>query len=201
MAHSMTLAPTPVGRLLGLLGVIGGGFLLLGYIRLDEWTPDLFNLRLIAFNIGAIAIAIGVHLRQASAGRLLSLSAAVFAIIANAAYSLFILKVVAAPGQVSGPDYQPFVVAAALAVAMWLGDAWFGLVTFRLRVLNRWSSLALFVGSMAAFIGMGNWGLAPADTIQEKVVLIGVALHGFAWILLGLEVAFRRRPAPPAATA
>jgi hypothetical protein len=36
---------------------------------------------------------------------------------------------------------------------------------------------------------------------MEKVILIGVALHGFAWVLLGLELAFRRRPATPAATA
>lgn len=201
VAHSMTLAPTPAARLLGLLGVVGGAFLLLGYINLDAWTPDLFNLRLLVFNLGAIAIAIGVHLRQAHAGRLLSLSGAVPVVIANAIYLVFTLFLVAKPGQLGGGDYQPVVLFFLSAAAMWLSDAWFGLVTFRLGVLNRLSALALFIGSTAAFLGMGNFGLAPRDSVLEKVILIGVALHGFAWVLLGLELALKRRPAPPAATA
>jgi len=201
MAHSMTLAPTPAGRLLGLLGIVGGAFLLLGYINLDAWTPDLFNLRLLVFNLGAIAIAIGVHMRQAHAGRLLSLSGAIPVILANAIYLVFTLFLVAKPGQLGGGDYQPAYLFFLSAAAMWLSDAWFGLVAFRLGVLNRWSALALFIGSTAAFVGMSNFGLAPRDSAMEKIILVGVALHGFAWVLLGLEVALRRRPAPPAATA
>ena len=201
VAHSMTLAPSPAGRLLGLLGVLGGGFLLLGFINLDEWTPDLFNLRLLVFNLGAIAIAIGVHMRQANAGRLLSLSGAIPVVIANAVYLVFTLMLVAKPGQLGGGDYQPVALFFLSAAAMWLSDAWFGLVTFRLGVLNRWSALALLVGSAGAFVGMGNFGLAPNGSVMEKIILTLVALHGAAWILLGLEVALRWRPAPPTASA
>ncbi|MEP7379656.1 MAG: hypothetical protein ABI725_08875 [Chloroflexota bacterium] len=198
MAHSMTLAPTPAGRLLGVLGVFGGVFLLLGFINLEQWTPDLFNLRLIVFNLGAIAIATGVHLRQASAGRGLSLSGAAPVVVANAIYLVFTFLLVAKPGQLGGGDYQPIGLYILSAAAMWLSDAWLGLVTFRLGVLNRWSALALLVGSIAAFVGMGNFGLAENGSIAEKVILTGLALHGLGWVLLGLEVALRRRPAPTA---
>ncbi|HUP83714.1 MAG TPA: hypothetical protein VM284_05960 [Candidatus Limnocylindria bacterium] len=198
VAHSLTLAPTPAARLLGLLGVLGGAFLLLGFIQLDAWTPDLFNLRLLVFNLGAIAIAIGVHMRQSKAGRLLSLSGAIPVVVANAVYLVFTLMLVAKLGQLGAGDYQPVLLFFLSAAAMWLSDAWFGLVTFRLRVLNRWSALALVIGSLAAFVGMGNFGLAPNGSAMEKIVLTGVALHGAAWILLGLEVALRRRPAPTA---
>ena len=100
-----------------------------------------------------------------------------------------------------GGDYQPATLFALSAAAMWLSDAWFGFITFRLGVLNRWSALALLIGSLAAFTGMGYFGLAPNGSVMEKVILTLMALHGLAWILLGVEVALRRRPAPPAATA
>lgn len=196
VAHSLTMAPTPMSRILGLLGIVGGGFLLLGFINLEAWTPDLFNLRLLAFNLGAIAIAVGVHVRQSSQGRLLSLSAAIPAILANAAYMLFTLKLVAQPGQLGPGDYQPINLYILTAAAMWLSDAWFGLVTFRLGVLSRWSALALAAGSVASFVGMGNFGLAPTGSFADKIILALVALHGLAWILLGLEVALRRRTSP-----
>jgi hypothetical protein len=201
VAHSMTIAPSPAGRLLGLLGVIGGGFLLLGYINLDEWTPDLFNLRLLLFNLGAIAVGLAAYPRHAAVSRPLALAGTIPVVAANLAYLLFTLKLVAQPGQLGPGDYQPVGLFILAAAAMWLTDAWFGLVAVRMNVLNRWSALALLVGSIAAFTGMSNFGLAPSGSLMEKVILIGVALHGFAWVLLGLELAFRRRPATPAATA
>lgn len=201
MAQSLTLAPTPASRVLGLLGVIGGGFLLLGWINLDEWTPDLFNLRLLAFNLGAIAVGLAAYQRHAAVSRSLALASSVPVILANAAYMLFTLKLVAQPGQLGPGGYQPVDLFILTAAAMWLSDAWFGAVAFRLRVLSRWSSVALLVGSLAAFAGMSNFGLAPSGSMMEKIILVLVALHGVAWILLGLEVALKRRPAPPTTTA
>jgi hypothetical protein len=201
VAHSMTIAPSPAGRLLGLLGVIGGAFLLLGYINLDEWTPDLFNLRLLLFNLGAIAVGLAAYPRHAAVSRPLALAGSIPVVLANAAYLLFTLKLVAQPGELGPGDYQPIGLFILTAAAMWLADAWFGLVALRAGVLSRWSALALLIGSIAAFAGMSNFGLAPGGSLAEKVILIGVALHGFAWVLLGLELALRRRPAPPAATA
>lgn len=196
MANSLTVAPSPAGRILGLLGVIGGGFLLLGWINLEGWTPDLFNLRLLAFNLGAIAVGLAAYPRHAVVSRRLALASSLPVILANAAYMLFTLKLVAMPGQLGPGDYQPVDLFILTAAAMWLSDAWFGLVALRMRVLRRWSALALLVGSIAAFAGMSNFGLAPSGSVMEKVILVGVALHGVAWVLLGLEIALRRRPAP-----
>lgn len=198
VAHSMTIAPSPAGRLLGLLGVLGGAFLLLGYINLDEWTPDLFTLRLLLFNLGAIAVGLAAYPRHAAVSRRLALAGTIPVVAANAAYLLFTLKLVAQPGELGPGDYQPVGLFILTAAAMWLADAWFGLVALRAGVLNRWSTLSLLVGSIAAFAGMSNFGLAPSGSLVEKVILIGVALHGFAWVLLGLELALRRRPAPTA---
>jgi hypothetical protein len=76
---------------------------------------------------------------------------------------------------------------------MWLSDAWFGVVTLKLGVLNRWSAMALLVGSLAALAGMDNWQLASIPLIGD-LLLVGVGIHGLAWILLGLEVALRGTP-------
>jgi len=198
VAHSMTLAPTPAGRLLGLLGILGGGFLLMGYINLEAWTPELVTLRLVLFNLGAIAIAIGVHLRQADAGRLLSLSGAIPVVLSNVTYVAFLLLMFAEPWQLGGERTHPANLWEMSAVAMWLSNAWFGLVTLRLGVMNGWSAFTLMIGSIAAFAGMGYFGLAANGTLGETVKMTLMALHGLAWVLLGLELAFRRRPAPTA---
>lgn len=198
VAHSMTIAPTPASRVLGLLGVIGGAVLLVGFLGIT-FTPDQFNLRLVLFNVGAIAIALAVHVRQAGAGRLLSLSAAIPVIVTNALYLILIVRAVGQPGEISRGDYGLLFNYAA--GAMWLSDAWFGAVAFRLGVVSRIAALALIVGSFFAFIGMGIFGLVTSGTAFETLVLAGIAVHGLAWILLGLDVALRRRQAPPTATA
>ena len=196
MAHSITLPPTPVSRILGLLGAIGGGLLLLGFINLDAWTPDLFNLRLVLFNLGAIAVGVGAYQRHAAVSRWLALSSSIPVVIANLVYLAFTIRLVAQPGQLGPGDYQPLNLLLLAASAMWLSDAWFGLVSFRLRVLNRWSSFALLIGSVAAFAGAANFGLAPEGSLASKIILAGIAVHGLAWILLGLEIALRRRRVP-----
>ena len=192
MAHSMSLAPTPATRVLGLLGVLGGAVLLLGFLGL-AFTPDLFNLRLVLFNVGAIAVVLAVHRQQAAFGRGLALAGAIPAVVANAMYLILIVRAVAQPGEIGPGDYQPVLLFSYVGGAMWLGDAWFGAVTFRLGVVSRMAALALIVGSFFAFIGMGIFGLVTSGTAFETLVLAGVALHGVAWVLLGLDVALRWR--------
>jgi hypothetical protein len=199
VAHSLDLRPTPLSRVLGAVGVAGGVLLLLGYVELDGWTTDIFNFRLVLFNLGAIAVALASYSWHLALSRPLAHIAAAPAIIANAAYLAFTVKLVAQPGNLGPGDFQPLDLFILATGAMWLSDAWFGLMTLRFGVLNRWSALALMVGSVGAFMGMSVFGLAPSGTFMEKVVLALLALPGFAWILLGVEVAFRRRPAPPAA--
>jgi hypothetical protein len=198
MAQSLTLAPTPASRLLGLLGVLGGAFLLIAFLGIPI-SPDLFNLRLPVFNLGAIAVVIAVHIRQAGAGRRLSLAGAIPAIVANTAYMALIVQAVAQAGELGPGDYGPYI--GYVASAMWLADMWFGIVTLRLRVMSRLSAWALIIGSFVAFMAQGYFGTVEAGSLMVAGAFGGIALHGLAWIVLGLEVALRRRPAPPTATA
>ena len=197
VAQTLTVAPTPVSRILGVLGVVGGVVLLSGFltifIQVPFFTADYFNLRLVLFNLGAIAVVIAVHMRQSPAGPRLALVGAVPAVLANAAFLVLILLAVAQPGEIGPGDYGPWF--NLVAGVMWLADACFGVVTFRLGVMSRISSMALTIGSIASFVGMGVFGLAPIGSLAEQIILVLVALHGLAWVLLGLEVAFRRRPA------
>lgn len=193
MAQSFAIAPTPVSRLLGLLGVVGGAILLAAFVV--DLSPDINNLRLVLFNVGAIAVVLAVYQRQSPASPRLALLGAVPAIVANAAYLILIVRLVAQPGELGRGDYGPFIFYAA--GAMWLSDLWFGVITFRLGVLTRISSAALVIGSLAAFIGMPILGVVEVGSSTEKLILAGIGLHGVAWVLLGLEAALRRRrPAP-----
>ena len=75
------MSPSISSRLLGLTGILGGAVLLAAF--LVDIPPDFAVLRLVLFNLGAMAIVIGVHRRQASASRGLALAAAVPALLAT----------------------------------------------------------------------------------------------------------------------
>ena len=107
-------------------------------------------------------------------------------------------------GPILGADLGLVFFAASLST--WLADAAFGLVALRLGVVSRLGALALAIGSILAVTGMDRLGLTSADgpTIFGPLALAGIALSGIGWILLGLDVAIRRRAseapreAPPA---
>ena len=61
------------------------------------WTPELFMLRIILFNAGAIAIVVAVHRRQASVSRRISLAVAVAVILANAWYLAMVVLSIGRP--------------------------------------------------------------------------------------------------------
>ena len=190
VAHSLAAAPSIASRALGLAGILGGGLLLAAFVV--EIDPNLNNVRLVLFNVGAMAIVIAVHRRQALASRGLALAAAVPAILANAWYSVMVVLATSRPAPFAGDFGLVFFFAGA---AMWLTDAAFGLVTLRLGVVARWGALALAIGSVLAFTGMDRLELSPRDnpTIFGPLALAGIALNGIGWILLGLDVATRRR--------
>jgi hypothetical protein len=189
VAHSLAAAPSIASRALGLAGILGGAVLLAAFVV--EIDPNLNNVRLVLFNVGAMAIVIAVHRRQASASGGLALAAAVPAILANAWYSVMVVLATSRPHPFAGDFGLVFFFAGA---AMWLTDAAFGLVTLRLGVVARWGALALAIGSVLAFTGMDRLELSPRDnpTIFGPLSLAGIALNGFGWILLGLDVATRR---------
>ena len=194
VGHSPPVAPSASSRLLGLLGILGGFLLVAAFLPNVPWTSELFNLRLVLFNIGAIAVAIAVHRRQAALSRRLSLAVVVPVVLANAWYLAMVVVGIGRP-QFPEPDPEFRLVAFFAGVAMWWADAAFGLVTWRLQTVTRWGALVLAIGSVLAFVGMDRLELARGGLawLFTPAALLGIALNGCGWILLGVHVAFRRR--------
>ena len=190
MAHSLSASPSTFNRALGLAGILGGAILLAVFVV--DFSPELNVLRLILFNAGAMAIVVAVHRRQAPAAPTLALLAAVPAFLANAAYLAMTVLAIGRPQPFAG-DFG--LVWFYAAVAMWLANAFFGLVTLRIGVVMRWGSLALAIGSLLALAGIDRFGLVTPEnaTIWGPVALAGVGLSGVGWILLGVDVATSRR--------
>jgi hypothetical protein len=195
VAHSLATSPSTSSRVLGLVGILGGAVLLAAFVI--DIAPGLNVLRLVLFNLGAMAIVLAVHRRQASAAPTLALLAAVPALVANAWYLAMVLLSIGRPQPPLGDSDFRLVMFFAGA-AMWLTDAAFGLVTLRLGVVARWAALALAIGSVLAFTGMDRLELtSPSNpTIFQPLSLVGIALNGIGWILLGLDLAIRRRVLP-----
>lgn len=187
---SLTVSPSSANRALGLAGIVGGAFLLAAWVV--DIDPSVNTVRIVLFNIGAIAVVVAVHRRQVSVAPVWAWLAAVPAILANAAYLVWILLAIG----------RPFTLAADLGlvgfyagVAMWLTDAWFGLVTARLGAVPRWVAVALAIGSVLAVTGITRLGLTSSQnpTIFDPLSQVGAAANGIGWILLGFVVATRRR--------
>jgi hypothetical protein len=186
---------TTESRALGILGILGGAMLLAIWLPGFPWSADLLSpLRLVLFNAGAIAVVIAVHRRQAAISHRISLAAAVPAILANTWYLVMIILSIGRP-QFPEPDpgFRPILFYAALA--LWPTDAAFGVVSLRIGVVSRRAALALTIGSLLALSGVGGLGFTtgPLAAIIEPLAIFGVALVGFGWILIGLDVATRRR--------
>lgn len=192
MALAIAPSPSPSSRILGFAGILGGAVLLAAFAV--EISPDLNTVRLILFHLGAIAIVVAVHRRQVAASPSLARAAVVAAVLANAWNLTMIILMVGRPNPFAG-DFGLVYFYAGLA--MWVTDAAFGLVTLRLGVVSRWGALALVVGSLLAITGMDRLGLtsSASPTLFGPLGLTGVALNGFAWILLGIDVATRERRA------
>jgi hypothetical protein len=190
VARAFATSPSTSSRLLGVAGILGGAVLLAAFVI--DIAPGLNDLRLVLFNVGAMAVAIGVHRRQAPAAPGLALLGAVPAFLANAWYIAMVLHAIGRPNPFGG-DFG--VVYFAASLALWVADAWFGLVTVRLGVAAQWGALALAIGSILAITGIDRLGLtSPANpTIFGPLSLVGIALNGIGWILLGLDVATHGR--------
>ena len=162
MAHSLAPSPSASTRLLGIVGIVGGLVLVAAFVPNLPWTRELFQLRLVLFNAGAIAVALAVHRRQAAVSRRLSLAVTVAVILANAWYLAMVVLSIGRP-QFPAPDPEFRLVMFFAGVALWWADAAFGLVAWRLRAVTRWGALALAIGSILAFMGMDRLELARGD--------------------------------------
>jgi hypothetical protein len=193
VAHSLGAPPTASSRLLGLTGILGGLVLVAAFLPSIEWTREAFQLRLVLFNAGAIALALAVHRRQAAVAPRLSRAVAVAVILANAWYVAMVVLSIERP-QPPQPDPDFRLVGFIAGAAMWWADAAFGVVAWRLGAVTRLGALALAVGSILAFLGMDRLELVRGETawLFTPIALLGVALNGLGWILIGIDIAFRR---------
>jgi hypothetical protein len=180
--------------MLGLLGIVGGALLLAPFLPSFTFEGDLNTIRLLLFCLGAMAIIVGVTRRQMSVAPRLAWLAAVPALAANAWY---LVMIVLSIGRPVFPEADPGFrqIFGLAAFALWLTDAAFGLVGLRIGVVSRSGALALAVGSFMVF-GLNQLGLTSAANapIFGPIALVGIALNGTGWVLLGLDVATRRRP-------
>jgi hypothetical protein len=199
VAHSTAMAPPgAVARALGAAGVLGGLVLLAGFVV--NIGPDFNWIRIVLFNVGAIAIGIALARRAAAPPALLMLTAGAV-VLANAWYiGMTVLSLGVLRPNAGTFGYVYFLAGAAT----WLADAAFGAVLARKRRLTaglggRAAAVALAIGSLLAFTGMDRLGLVSRDheTIFATLSLFGVFLNGLGWITLGLDVAIGRRRLPP----
>ena len=193
VAHSL-VAPSTLNRVLGGIGILGGFVLVAAIIPGIPWSWAVFNLRLVLFELGAIAVVVAVHGLQATRGRRLSLVVSTACILANAWHMAMSVMFVTRP-QPPEPDPEFRPLYAIAANTMWASNAAFGLVALRLGVVSRRGTIVLTVGSLLAATGVsGNLSRELADALTPLTVA-GVVMVGVAWILLGIEIATRRRTA------
>jgi hypothetical protein len=194
---------------LGLVGVVGGVSILIAFLPYAPWAWELVGLRIALFNLGAIAVAIAVVIRERQAGgsdRATTI-AALAVIVANGWY-LAMVALSAGRPQPPAADAEFRLAGFFAGVAMWLADAAFGLVCLRpgfggrLGRVARVGALALAIGSVLAFTGIDRLELVRGDLAWffTPAALVGVALNAIGWILLGLAVA-RSRPSTAAGPA
>jgi hypothetical protein len=187
-------APTTATRALGIIGILGGLFLVIALVPGLPWSAAVFNLRLAFFNAGAITVAVALLRRRDDGSRVLASGAAAVVILANAWYLVMTLLFIGRPQPPEpDPEFRPLYFYAA--VALWVADAIYGLVALRIGVVSRLASLALAVGALLALTGVGGLGFTsgPLAGIIEPLTTVGIVLVGLGWIGLGLDVATRHR--------
>ena len=173
-------------RVLGFIGIVGGAVLLVAFLPSLGIPPDFNTWRLVLFPAGAIAVPIAAFRFGALGSTAWSWLAAVAVIATNAAHIVFTIV-----GSGRGSPFGDFGLAWHwVAFAMWLSDGLLGLAILRAGGLTRWGAAALALGSPLAVLGMGRFELtSPSNpTIFGPIALIGVALNGVGWVLLGLDL-------------
>jgi hypothetical protein len=147
------------------------------------------------FFVGAMAVAAATYAPLATRGRGVARTAVGLVLVANA-WGLAMGAISALFSIPVGPGTFGVVYFWA-GLAWWLADALFGFVSLRLGGWARLGGLALGVGSLLAITGMDRLELTSSrnPTIFGPLSLTGIALNGVGWIVLGLWLIARPRPA------
>lgn len=177
-------------RLAGIAGIAGGAGLVA--VFLIDIPPGLNDVRLTLFFVGAMAVSAATYASLAATGPGVARVAVALVLIANA-WGLAMGAISAAFSIPVGPGVFGLVYFWA-GVAWWLADAQFGVVALRLGGWARLGALALGIGSLLAITGMDRLELTSSQhpTIFGPIALVGIALNGLGWIVLGLWVVVGR---------
>ena len=187
VAHSAAPIPTISARALGIAGILAGAVLLAPFVIAfeDAW----FAPHIILFNAFVIALAIGMHRRQASASPGLAAVATAAVVIANAWY----LTMTALSMADVNPFGRPFGDIYFLAgIGLWVSAVAYGAVSLVIGAFWRWGPGLLVIGSVLAGLGIARLGLVDGDSIFGPLSQIGIVMHAAGWIVLGAELALRR---------
>ncbi len=182
VAHSLAAAPSIASRVLGMAGIAAGLAILVAFVI--DLPSGVFRDRLIVFAIGVSAIGIGVHLRQSTRAPILSVVLTAALVAANL---FFLITVI-----FFGP---PNPAAFWSGLVMWLVSAAFGVASGWIGAVSRIGASAVAVGSVLTLTGIDRLGLVSEanPTIFNTLSQVGIAAMAIGWIVLGLDVALRRR--------
>ena len=174
-------------RFLGVVGIAGGAILLVAFLPSFVLPSDVNTWRLVLFDLGAIAVAVAAYRVGALGSSTLAWATTLAVVATNLAHLAFTVVGSTRDAPFSG-DFG--LAWQWVAFAMWLCDALMGVVLLRRGTLSRWGAAALAIGSPLAVLGMGRFELtSPANpTIFGPIALLGVALNGIGWVLLGLDL-------------
>jgi hypothetical protein len=186
VAHSAAPMPTFSSRALGIAGILAGAVLLAPFVIAfeDGW----FAPHIILFNAFVIALAVGMHRRQATTSPGLAVTATAAVVLANAWYL--------AMTALSMADVNPFgtqfgSIYFLASIALWGSAVAYGAASLVIGAFWRWGPALLVIGSLLAGLGMGRLGLVAGDSIFVPLSQVGIVMHGAGWILLGAELALR----------
>jgi len=201
-----TFEPTRTMRLLGLLGIAGAGLLLWAFISFNPFDdPAINRIRLVTSALAGAAITLAFYRRQAVAAPNLALLTTAGVVIAGIWYATTVI--------VSASVDHPFLGTFGLMnmfanIALWVtpaiwaigvlhtGAAWQGMS--RNQALVTKLGVVSLLGSIVGWLGDDRLGMVDSlwGGLWQAVALIGVAMNGIGWLILGavLVVSGRARP-------
>jgi hypothetical protein len=195
IARSLTFAPTIPSRLVGALGIIGGLLLVAPYVPIVADTTVVQDVRITIFLVASIVVVLMVHRRQSPVAPRLTLAAAVPAVMLNIA----LIALPYAEGTMGlerrGPTGELALLWFWAAELVFLADAWFGLVAWRLGVVTRWGAGLVAFASLLVMLGNSRLGLVSGSLgeLVSAIAQTGIVLAGIGWIWLGVDLATRRQ--------
>lgn len=186
VAHSAAPMPTISSRALGIAGVLAGVVLLAPFVITFEGA--WFAPHIILFNAFVIALAVGMHRRQAIASPRLALVATAAVVVANAWYLAMTALSMTGVYPLGAFGYIYFLAG----IALWVSAVAYGAASLVIGAFWRWGPALLVIGSALAVTGIERLGLVAGDSIFGPLSQIGLVMHGAGWIVLGAELALRR---------